>query len=66
MAEPLNNYNQNIDTEKPQDNDDGDVKKWKGMKEDPKTGKFIVYITESEEFVFDSPDEAIDFMINEK
>ena len=32
------------------------------MKEDQDSGKFIVYITESEERVFDDAQSAIDFM----
>lgn len=39
-----------------------EVKRWKGMKEDQDSGKFIVYITESEERVFDDAQSAIDFM----
>lgn len=63
--EDINNYQDPQDTNnnKKQD-EDSDIKKWKGMKEDPKTGKFIVYITESEEFVFDSAEQAIDFMVS--
>lgn len=61
--EDINNYQDPQNTNHKQD-EDSDVKKWKGMKEDPKTGKFIVYITESEEFVFDSAEQAIDFMVS--
>lgn len=61
--EDINNYQDPQTTNTKQD-DESDVKKWKGMKEDPKTGKFIVYITESEEFVFDSAEQAIDFMVS--
>jgi hypothetical protein len=42
--------------------DSGEVTRWKGMQEDPKTGKYIVYITEREEHVFDSSDSAVDFL----
>lgn len=61
--EDINNYQDPQQQNNKQD-EDSDVKKWKGMKEDPKTGKFIVYITESEEFVFDSAEQAIDFMVS--
>lgn len=61
--EDINNYQDPQNTNNKQD-EDSDIKKWKGMKEDPKTGKFIVYITESEEFVFDSAEQAIDFMVS--
>ena len=39
-----------------------DVKRWKGMKQDENSGKYVVYITESTERVFDTPDAAIDYM----
>lgn len=42
---------------------DDNVKRWKGMREDPTSGKFIVYITESEEHIFDNADDAIDFLV---
>lgn len=42
--------------------ENNDVKKWKGIKEDAATGQFIVYITESTDHVFDSIDEAVDYM----
>lgn len=61
--EDINNYQDPQNTNNKQD-EDSDVKKWKGMKEDPKSGKFIVYITESEEYVFDSAEQAIDFMVS--
>lgn len=42
---------------------DGDVKRWKGMREDPSSGKYIVYITETEEHIFEKPNDAIDFLV---
>lgn len=39
-----------------------DQKRWKGMKIDPKTGQYIVYITESTDRAFDSIDEAVAYM----
>lgn len=42
---------------------DDDVKRWKGMREDPSSGKYIVYITETEEHIFDNPNDAIDYLV---
>ena len=42
---------------------DDDVKRWKGMREDPSSGKYVVYITETEEHIFDNPDDAINFLV---
>lgn len=39
-----------------------DVKRWKGMKQDEDSGKYIVYVTESTEKIFDNAEEAINFM----
>lgn len=41
---------------------DEDVKKWKGMREDPSSGKFVVYITETEEHIFDNITDATNFL----
>lgn len=41
---------------------DADVKKWKGMREDPSSGKFVVYITETEEHIFDNITDATNFL----
>lgn len=41
---------------------DDNVKRWKGMREDPTTGKFIVYITETEEHIYDNAEDAIAFL----
>ena len=41
---------------------DDDVKRWKGMREDTTTGKYIVYITETEEHIYDDLDSAMAFM----
>lgn len=38
-----------------------DIKKWKGMREDS-SGKFVVYVTTTEERVFDDPDTALNYM----
>lgn len=43
-------------------NDDQN-KRWKGIKQDPRSGKFIVYVTESSEHLFDDIDSAVDFMV---
>lgn len=45
-----------------QQGDDG-VKRWKGMREDPKTGKYIVYITENEQHIYDNLNDAMNFMV---
>ena len=37
-------------------------KRWKGMKVDPKTGQYIVYITDSTDRAFGSIDEAVAYM----
>ena len=42
---------------------DDDVKRWKGMREDPSSGKYVVYITETEEHIFDNPNDAIDYLV---
>ena len=42
---------------------DDEVKKWKGMRE--VDDKFVVYITESRERVFDTADEAINYLTRE-
>lgn len=40
-----------------------DTKKvWRGVKEDPKSGKYILYITETTQRAFNSIDEAVNFM----
>lgn len=36
---------------------------WKGLKTDPKTGKYIVYVTESTERLFDDIDSAVSYMV---
>lgn len=41
---------------------DDDVKRWKGMREDPTSGKYIVYITETTEHIYDNLDDAVNFM----
>lgn len=41
---------------------DDDTKRWKGMREDPATGKYVVYITETEEHIYDNLDDAVSFM----
>lgn len=42
---------------------DDDVKRWKGMREDSASGKYIVYITETEEHIFENPNDAIDYLV---
>lgn len=37
-------------------------KRWKGMREDPTSHKFVVYITETEEHIFDTIEPAIAFL----
>ena len=32
------------------------------MREDPATGKYVVYITETEEHIYDNLDDAVSFM----
>lgn len=44
-------------------NSNSDKKVWKGVKQDPKSGKFIVYITESNERVFPTLDEAVNHLV---
>lgn len=41
---------------------DDNVKRWKGMREDPASHKFVVYITETEEHIFDSIEPAVAFL----
>ena len=48
-----------------QKDDGADIRRWKGLKQDEDTGKFVVYITEQEERVFDTPEEALSFMMRE-
>ena len=43
--------------------EDNQNKRWKGIKQDPRSGKFIVYITESSERLFDDINSAVDFMV---
>ena len=72
---PTNNNNRVVEVEAAaEDNenanlsqkDDGaDIRRWKGLKQDEDTGKFVVYITEQEERVFDTPEEALSFMMRE-
>lgn len=67
-VDDLEHQRQNIDpNEKSSDETkakgDDNVKRWKGMREDTQTGKFVVYITETEEHVFDTADAAISFMV---
>lgn len=45
-------------SDEPQD----DVKRWKGMRQDENSGKYIVYVTESREQIFNNPEEAINYM----
>lgn len=45
-------------------NEDNQNKVWRGLKQDPRSGKFIVYITESAERLFDDIDSAIDYMVS--
>lgn len=40
---------------------DDNVKKWKGLRED-QSGKFVVYITETEEHIFDNLESAVTFL----
>ncbi len=42
---------------------DDSVKRWKGMREDPKTGKYVVYITENEQHIYDNVNDALNFMV---
>ena len=42
---------------------DNEVKRWKGMREDPSTGKYVVYITETEEHIYDNAEDAINFLV---
>lgn len=42
---------------------DNEVKRWKGMREDPSTGKYVVYITETEEHIYDNANDAINFLV---
>ena len=44
--------------------EDNQTKRWRGVKEDPRSGKFIVYITESSERLFDDIDSAIEYMVS--
>ena len=44
-------------------NEDNQNKVWRGLKQDPRSGKFIVYITESAERLFDDIDSAIKYMV---
>lgn len=44
--------------------EDNQKKRWRGVKEDPRSGKFIVYITESSERLFDDIDSAINYMVS--
>ena len=37
-------------------------KVWRGIKEDPKSGKYILYITETNQHAFNSIDEAVNYM----
>lgn len=37
-------------------------KVWRGIKEDPKSGKYILYITETTQHAFNSIDEAVNYM----
>jgi len=41
---------------------DNTNKRWKGMREDPTSHKFVVYITETEEHIFDTIEPAIAFL----
>lgn len=43
--------------------EDDKNKRWKGLKQDAKSGKYIVYITESSERLFDDIDSAVDYMV---
>lgn len=43
--------------------EDDKNKRWKGIKQDARSGKFIVYITESSERLFDDIDSAVDYMV---
>ena len=43
--------------------EDDKSKRWKGIKQDSRSGKFIVYITESSEHLFDDIDSAVDYMV---
>lgn len=43
--------------------EDNQNKVWRGLKQDPRSGKFIVYITESAERLFDDIDSAIKYMV---
>lgn len=38
-------------------------KTWRGIKQDPKSNKFIVYITQSTERLFDSIEDAVNYMV---
>ena len=40
-----------------------DTKIWRGVKQDPKSGKFIVYITESREQIYPTLEEAVDHLV---
>lgn len=44
--------------------EDNQTKRWRGVKEDPRSGKFIVYITESSERLFDDIYSAIEYMVS--
>ena len=53
-----------FDEKNPEDTNakgDDDVKKWKGLRED-QSGKFVVYITETEEHIFDNLEAAVDYL----
>lgn len=39
------------------------TKEWKGIKQDQKSGKFIVYITESEEHAFPNLPDAVNYLV---
>lgn len=45
------------------DNGKDSGKVWKGIKQDPRSHKYIVYITESSERLFDDIDSAVDYMV---
>lgn len=53
------------DAQTSQEDEGSDVRRWKGLKQDEDTGKFVVYITEQEERVFDTAEEALSFMMRE-
>lgn len=58
----VNDPNEKQPQDTKQRGDDG-VKRWKGMREDPKTGKYVVYITETEQHIYDNLDDAMNFMV---